>query len=283
MIAFLASQVVAFLAGALLMVALGAWRMPFGLFVPAAWLGGTGLLAVEQLLLAQVGVPWNPLSLGLPWLAVVILAVRRVHIACNGRWADCLRTIRPNQGRTIGSERAKNRRWTMDHQITNVYRLSSIVHRLSMETLVAIVLIAWTTMMLIKATSTPPTGWDAQVDWLFKGRAMYLAGGIPLDFYTNHYFAQYVHLDYPPLVPLAVAQIYAWTGDNDTLVKGWWALLGGAAIAGVYYGLCGLAGRLARLGGLVLLLAMPEMVANSAGYFAGYADLPMAVLFLYGA
>ncbi len=258
MIAFLEAQVVDLIAGVLLLLALGAWRMPLGLFIPAAWIGGTGLLAAEHLVLAQAGVPWNAVSLGLPWLAVAALAVRRVWAQSNGHRTFTLPDIR---------------------QMLPKLKQPVIL----IEALVGVVIIVWTIKLLAVATSVPVAGFDAQVDWLFKGRAIYNAGGLPIDFYTDPNFAKFAHLDYPPFVPLAVAQTYAWTGDNDILAKGWWALLGGAMTLGVYFGLRGHVGMRARLGGLVLLLGTPEVLNHAANGLAGYAELPMAVLFLYGA
>ena len=47
------------LAGGVLLLALGGWRLPAGLWVLTAWLGGSGALAAERLLLAQAGLPWT--------------------------------------------------------------------------------------------------------------------------------------------------------------------------------------------------------------------------------
>jgi hypothetical protein len=106
---------------------------------------------------------------------------------------------------------------------------------------------------------------------------------VPAAFLTDAHYAAYAHLDYPPLVPLTIAGTYAWTGDADPLMKGWWALLAGAAGVGIYWGGAGLIGRAARWGGLGLVLGLPELRTHAAGYYAGYADLPLAVLALFGA
>src|SRR5438067_407244 len=164
MIAFLAAQLIALAAGVFLMAAIGARGMPLGLFVPAAWLGGTGLLAAEHLVLAQAGVPWNPLTLGLPWLIVAGLAVRRVRIDSNSF------VSKPD---LVGKLRAgfMSRQSPMKSGLIPGSR--SPIPDLLLEVLVGILLLAWTAKMLIIATSKPPVGWDALVDWLFKGRAMY--------------------------------------------------------------------------------------------------------------
>src|SRR5439155_20993314 len=78
--AFWFAQGVALAAGAVLLLALRAWRLPPGLFVVTAWLAGAGLLAAEHLLLALVGRPWSPLWLALPWPALAILAAGQLAL-----------------------------------------------------------------------------------------------------------------------------------------------------------------------------------------------------------
>src|SRR5438874_339345 len=74
---FWIAQGVALAVGAVALLALRGWRLPGGLFFVASWLAGTGLLAVEHLLLALVGLPWSPLWLAVPWLVVGGLALAR--------------------------------------------------------------------------------------------------------------------------------------------------------------------------------------------------------------
>lgn len=238
MIAFFAAQVVAGLGGWVLLIALGA-RVPPGLFLPAAWLAGTGALAVERLVLAQIGVPWAPWVLALPWVVPAVVLVRR---GWSWRWL---------------------RRRVLDIAVLGVIG-------------------AWTGAMFWQATNQPPAGWDAWAMWFLKGRALYQAGGLPEGFFTDPFFAAYAHLDYPLLVPLVIAGTYAWTGDLDTLLKGWWPLLAGAAACGLYFGLAGVVGWTARVGGLGLLLGLPEVWRHTVGDYAGYADLPLAVFVLFG-
>jgi len=145
-------------------------------------------------------------------------------------------------------------------------------------------ILTWVAAMWWEATNRPLEGWDAMVMWFLKGRVLFEAGTVPAAFFTDSvHYAGYAHLDYPLMVPLTIAQTYAWTGDVDVIVKGWWALLAGAAAAGIYWGLSGLAGRPARLFGSLLLLSLPALADHAGGYYVGYADLPLAVYFLYGA
>jgi hypothetical protein len=238
----------------LLLLPLRAARLPAGLLVPAAWLAGTGALAAERILLALAGVPWNLVTLGLPWLALALLARQsspfRPGLLRPAPWRGAPR----NDG--IGSR--------------------------PMHVVVAAVLLAWTAALFWRATHQPLDGWDAWAIWFLKGRVLYQESGLPVPFFTDSFFAAYAHLDYPLLVPLTIAGTYAWMGDMDTLMKGWWALLAGAAAAGIYWGLDRLVGRAARVAGLLLFLALPEVQAHVAGAYTGYADLPLAVLVLFG-
>ncbi len=209
------------------------------------------MLAAEHLLLAQAGLPWDPLLLALPWVLLGgLLGYRRY-------------TSRHPQKSEAGHRPAWRRR----------------APDLALDLVIGLAILAWTAALWWKATNTPLIGWDAIAMWLFKGRAFYAAGTVPVAFFADPGYAGYAHMDYPLLVPLTVAQTYAWTGDTDILMRGWWALLGGATAAGLYWGLAGFAGRMARLGGLALVLTLPGLYTHAADYFAGYADLPLAVFF----
>src|SRR5438874_604693 len=96
-IAFFLAQAVALGAGAILLGALGATRLPAGLFVLAAWLGGSGALAAERLLLAQAGLPWTAGTLIPPWVALGGLAAWRIR----REWRSGLRSLRATLTRPI--------------------------------------------------------------------------------------------------------------------------------------------------------------------------------------
>ncbi len=257
-IAFFASQAVALLAGWALLVALSWSRLPVGLLVPTAWLAGTGTLALERLLLAQAGLPWNAVTIGLPWLVVVLLALWR---------------LKPRVPVSKALLHMAGRNWL---DLAHQGRLNLLT-----ELVASTLIVVWTSGMFRMTLSMPMVGWDALINWVFKGRVLYYQGTVPYAFFTDPHYAVYSHPDYPLLVPLTVARIYEWTGDNADLVRGWWALLAGAAVAGVYFGCGGAVVWPARLGGLVVLVCMPAMVVYAAGPLAGYAELPLAVFFLY--
>lgn len=247
---FLFAQVTALLAGSVLLVVGGAQRLTVGLWVPVAWLIGTAALAIEYLLLALAQVAWTPTTLALPWLPILLIAAWRVRAMLkNNRelWARLrVRGIHGTPGGLLD--------------------------------LLAVALILGTTVVLLRtATNEPLVGWDAWQMWFMKGRAFYQAGGIPES------LRQIGHPDYPLMVPLTIAYNYSWVGDHDSIVKGWWSLLMGAASASIYFGLEGFVGRIARFAGLLMLLQLPQVIHFGAGYDAGYADLPLAVFLLYGA
>jgi hypothetical protein len=250
---FFASQAVALIAGLVLLAALGWWRLPTGLLVPTAWLVGCGTLALERLLLAQVGLPWNVVTLGLPWMGAAALAAWRLR---------GLKEVREQWARAA----------------------SGLKDRASwLDWVAALLITGWTAALLLRTLAQPLFGWDALVLWVSRGRAMYLSGTVDPAFLTDPSYGVAWHMDYPLLVPLMVAHIFSWIGDQEVIVKGWWSLLSGAAAAGIYFGLSGLIPRAARLGGALLLMTMQAMVFGGADGWAGFADLPLGVCLLYGA
>lgn len=253
---FFISQVVALAAGLTLMVVLGWWRLPPGLLVPTAWLVGCGAVALERLLLAQVGLTWNIVTLGLPWPVLAVVGVWKLR-------------------QTRGNEEA-SAWWT---RMTSGLRSKASW----LDWLALALIVGWTVALLLRTFAQPLSGWDAQVLWVFKGRAMFYEGTVSPAFLTDPSYGLAWHMDYPLLVPLTIAHIFAWTGDQEAILKGWWSLLSGAGAAGIYFGLSGLAGRGARLGGALLLMTTQVMVFAGADGWAGFADLPLAIFFLYSA
>ena len=243
-------------AGLLLLVALRWHKMPLGLLVPTAWLAGNGLFAAERLLLAQVGLPWNTLTLAPPWLVVAVVAAWRLRVEHQG-------FALPNLRQTLSDRRERAR---------------TII-----ELMGGVIILLWTASLMRRTFAQPLTGWDGLVDWIFKARVFYHTGTVPLSFLQDREYAVYAHLDYPLFVPLSITRIYEWVGDQEVIAKGWWPLLAGAAAAGLYFGLKDLAGYAARLVGLLVLIGLPAMMVHGADVFVGYAELPLAVLFLYGA
>lgn len=266
---FLAAQAVALLVGVLLLVLL--WRdlrgLPLGLMLPACWMVGTGALAIERLLLSQIGIDWTLPALVAPWLAMLVLAGWRLR-------RELPRVARPAASGAPGPQKVSS-----PNEKNRVAR--------ALDVSAVLLIVGWTIALMVRTFGTPLVGWDALAMWIFKGHVFYLEGTMPAAFFTDpHYAGPYnggIHPDYPLLVPLTVARIYSWMGENDVIVKGWWALLAGASAAGIYFGLSGFVGRITRLAGVLLVMGIPAMTLHAADDMAGYAELPLAVFFLYGA
>lgn len=208
-------------------------------------------MAAERLLLAQAGIPWTVLAIALPWAAVAVVAALR--------WRQ---------------ERAITWRADQENEARPPVRFA-----VARDLVVAAVLVVWVAGLVWQATNQPLAGWDAWAFWFLKGRAFYETGTVQVS--TNGMIL-FPNPDYPQLVPLTIAGTYAWTGDLDTLMKAWWPLLAGAAAAGLYWGPAGLVGVIPRLMGTLLLTCLPELWKHAVGYYAGYADLPLAVFTLFG-
>src|SRR6266496_1531005 len=222
-------------------------RLPFGLLVPTAWLAGSGLLAIEYLLLAQMQLAWHPITVWLPWLPVFAFAAWRLR--------ERRRAERTRKREEQGNNLLASSRFTFH------------VSRFALDAAVGAAIVLWTMALIIHTFGLPLTGWDAIALWVLKGRYFFGAGTIPTAFLTDPYYI--AHMDYPMMVPLTVARIYSWIGDNDVIVKGWWSLLAGASAAGLYFGLEGLVGRAARLAGLLLVISLPAMLIYGAEGLAG--------------
>ncbi|HKP54453.1 MAG TPA: hypothetical protein VJ183_17590 [Chloroflexia bacterium] len=286
MIGFFVAQAISLLVGTALFMAMGCRRLPTVLFAVAAWLGGTGVLAAQRLLLAQAGLPWTPVTLFLPWIIVgafALLADYRSWVRMAGnieygasqpgaQWRQWLRSsLAPARAR-IGEAKSA----LLDNRAAGARR------GLLIDLAVLVVIVGWVALFWWLTTRQLLAGWDAMTTWFLKGRVMYQLGTVPAGFFTDPLYVSYINPDYPPLVPLTIAHTYSFMGDHEMLMKGWWALLGGAALVGIYWGLAGIAGRAARVGGVLLVLGLPELLKHIAGEYTGYADLPLAVLFLFG-
>jgi hypothetical protein len=244
------------------------WKLPMGLLLPTAWLLGTGLLATERLLLAQAGLPWNSLTVIVPWWPLAGAAAWRIRSTA-----------------VLGHGRSQFRRGALFSSMRRSEKEETHLNSLTMavEMVVVVIIVLWTLSLFRRTLNEPLMGWDALIDWVLKGRVIFRAGTVPFGFFTDPHYASFAHMDYPLLVPLTVARIYSWMGDQDVVVKGWWCLLAGSAAAGLYYGLAGPVNQLARLGGLLLVIGIPAMTIYGADELAGYAELPLAVFLLYAA
>jgi hypothetical protein len=121
--------------------------------------------------------------------------------------------------------------------------------------------------------------WDGLFVWESKARVAFLNQGVmPLDLFRVDFF----HSMYPLLVPLMDTWIYGWLGQMDqTQVK----LLGPFFAAAALLLLAGSARRLTnfRYAGAIAALSaavVPAIVIGEGSASSGYADFPMAVVYL---
>jgi hypothetical protein len=131
------------------------------------------------------------------------------------------------------------------------------------------------TLVLLLALGRPLTVWDSWASWGMRARAIILEGGIGAAAAGGDASRIVTHLDYPLLVPLLQAWLYAWLGAPDDRFAGLVPVLAYLALGGVTYSAArgwG-AGRVLALAGMAAVLTIPH-VAPLAGY--ALADLPLA-------
>ncbi len=125
-------------------------------------------------------------------------------------------------------------------------------------------------------------GWDALMIWEAKARLAWQQGGtLPVTYFADadRTFSQPF---YPLYLPYLEAWWYGWQGSPDQSVLWLIPLCFVVAAALLLYG------AVRRLGGppwlgwmaAAALLAVPYLFSGVWGLFAGYADFPLAVLFL---
>ena len=125
-------------------------------------------------------------------------------------------------------------------------------------------------------------GWDGLVIWEFKARLASLEGGAVPTGYFSDPTRGWSHPEYPHLVPLTEAWLYAWLGGpHQGYAKIIFALFYTVAVGLLYSGASRLSGHPWR--GLVpgfLLFFVPMAVVGEGSATSGYADFPLAVFYL---
>jgi len=125
---------------------------------------------------------------------------------------------------------------------------------------------------------------DGLINWEAKARHAFLAGGsLPASYFTDATRAAY-HPRYPLYLPFSELWIYLWAGDCDqTLVKILFPIFYAAAILLLWSSVVRLTGRVwaATLTSL-LPIAVPLMADHGFGLVQGYADFPLAAMYLAG-
>ncbi len=179
MIGTLLSIAVAFVAGCAAVFASGV-RRPLLRAIGEAWLLGIALCAGSLFALALTGIAWSVAR------ALIVVAIVTAVLMVVG-----LR--RRATGGSAASDAGDRRSW-----------LSAIVDLLTATTIAGYALLA---------TAGPLAEIDFVAMWGLKARAFWIARGLDWSFLESPWY-NWLHADYPPLLPLA----FDWT----TLFQGQW-------------------------------------------------------------
>jgi hypothetical protein len=146
--------------------------------------------------------------------------------------------------------------------------------------LFAVLAIEIATIVIISLKHT--LGWDGFLVWEIKARYAFLNGGVLPDAYFQGAGRSFSHPDYPLAIPLTQLWIYLWLGEANQF----WAKI----IFPMFYAVGAIV--LALLGsritgkrwiGLllsVLLFFVPQASLSTGSAIVGYADFPLAILYL---
>jgi hypothetical protein len=210
---------------------------------------GAGILALQLWLYGSLHVPWNQVTLLLPWLVLVLLGRRRVWVALRGDW-DLVKQV----GRAL----------TQLEPLELVLAGAGLVIGLT---------------YLLNLVTQPVTGIDAVAMWLFKAKLYYAQNNVDLspvaaDVRRN--------LDYPPLFSLMVSTLYTLMGRVDDIlgksVNFVFFVVGTASFIALLRSL--MSRMLTVLFGF-LLVAMPIFsFALFSSHYMGWADYPFGIWML---
>jgi len=136
--------------------------------------------------------------------------------------------------------------------------------------------------VLLRYAWTTAIGWDGLVVWEIKARiAAYNGGSLPVDYFTDP-TRSWSHPDYPLMLPLLETWIYMWMGQSSQfLVRIIYPVFYFAALLLLYSGAAEISGK--RWVGLLaasLLFFVSLLATGQSNVFTGYADFPLAVLYL---
>jgi hypothetical protein len=143
-------------------------------------------------------------------------------------------------------------------------------------------ILAAQTALIVWLVMQSTLGWDGLLVWEFKARLAYLdGGGVPIGYYSDPTRA-WTHPEYPLLLPLTEAWLYAWIGEpHQGYARIIFALFYIVAVGLLYGGASRLSGHSWRgLLAAFLLFFVPMAVVPEGSAASGYADFPVAVLYL---
>jgi hypothetical protein len=214
--------------------------------VAGAVLIGATLLTLQLWAFGVVRLPWNALTLLLPWM--VIAGLRRERMVT-----------------LVGEERQR---------VERLGRALSTLNGLELILVVAGTLIVLA--YLLSLVAKPLYAWDAIDAWLFKAKAYYGQQAVDLQAlsaYTDR------SLDYPPLYSLMASSLYALLGQAiDQLGKAVTVIFVLAGAASLLTALSRWLNRQLAITFTFVLVALPMFApALLTGAYMGYADYPVGI------
>jgi hypothetical protein len=145
-------------------------------------------------------------------------------------------------------------------------------------------LLIWTLLvaeivMVVFATLNTQLGWDGIMNFAIKSKAIYLSGGVPLDYFSD-YSRIWTHLNYPLIVPILEAWVYTFAGVlNERLVMVIFVFFFLSLVGLVYAALRRSFSPLYSMTFTLVLCLLPGLMRITA---SGNADIPLTC-FIFGA
>lgn len=231
--------------------------------VAISFMLGMGVVSLQLFFYSLAAVPFGPVAVILPWAALYAAAAvykpMRSLITPAGPGGSC----------SVASEEGPGwAGWP------------------------AVIIIAVQVLYVFSfATLLPLRGWDAWSIWFLKARAFYVNGGVTAAFLKDPSYA-YSHPDYPLMVPLSAAWVYAAGGKvAETAAKVLYPVQFACMLAIFHYAASRASDKRLALVFTALLSLTPVVVIHSAGLpvaigglylgdYVGYADLTLSICFL---
>ena len=211
-------------------------------------LGGSAL-AIQLWIYGALHIPWNPLTILVPWVLAALLRQRQLRRAVTDDWSGVLAEAR------------------------------LLARSGPLEVVLLVALSVLGLVYMVNLVTQPVLGWDAIAMWLFKADLFYSQQAVNLapvasDIRRN--------LDYPPLYPLMVDSLYGLAGHADDIFgKSVTYLFFPTSLAGFMITARDLLGRRLAITFTFVLGAMPIFLnALFAFPYMGWADYPVGILML---
>ncbi|HLF28102.1 MAG TPA: glycosyltransferase family 39 protein [Anaerolineae bacterium] len=229
--------------------------------VSMAWLLGAGLTSIGMFWLNVLGVSLQGQRLGLTLLALGGVALRgylkKLRRQTSEVYHQSIPRFQFRQGKDLGGL-----------SLVRPSRRSALV------LLLVLLLIVHIAYVAVLASGRPLDIWDSWVTWGMKARTIFLNDGISPAVYAEPSRAV-THLDYPLLMPMLEAWIYAWLGAPDDRFAGVVSIWFYLALLGLCYSAARRRGASA-LFALVVTTTMATMASLALGAGLVFADVPLA-------